>query len=180
MIICRALLAVGIVVSTIPYAGAQFGGMPGMPGGGGMPPGAGFGGPPQGPPPKCAALMAIRDELQKHGQAISTANDKKADVKVACGLFRKYIATEAKMIKMLEVDGPSCGAGPQVVQQVRSGHATATKIGKQVCDAAARGPAPSGPTLSDALGTTPALPDTREKKGAGTFETLTGNPFQTR
>ena len=33
MIICRALLAVGIVVGTIPYAGAQFGGMPGMPGG---------------------------------------------------------------------------------------------------------------------------------------------------
>jgi hypothetical protein len=179
MIICRALLAVGIVVATIPYAGAQFGGMPGMPGGGGVP-GAGFGGPPQGPPPKCAALLAIRDELQKLGQAISAANDKKADVKVACGLFRKYISTEAKMIKMLEADGPGCGAGPQVLQQVRGSHATAQKVGKQVCEAAARGPAPSGPTLSDALGTTPALPDTRDKKGAGTFETLTGNPFQTR
>ena len=178
MIICRALLAVGIVVATIPYAGAQFGGMPGMPGGG--PPGAGFGGPPQGPPPKCQALLAIRDELQKHGMAISTANDKKADVKVACNLFRNYLATEAKMIKMLETDGPSCGAGPEVVQQVRGSHAKAQQIGKQVCDAAARGPAPAGPTLSDALGTSPKLPDTRDKKGAGTFETLTGNPFQPR
>ena len=101
-------------------------------------------------------------------------------MKVACGLFRKYIATEAKMIKMLEVDGPGCGAGAQVLQQVRGSHAKAQKIGKQVCDAAARGPAQAGPTLSDALGTTPALPDTRDKKGAGTFETLTGNPFQAR
>jgi hypothetical protein len=177
MIICRALLAIVIVGATIPYAGAQFGGMPGMPGSG--PPGAGFG-PPQGPPPKCQALLSIRDELQKHGQAISTANDKKADVKVACSLFRKYLATEAKMIKMLEVDGPGCGAPAQVLQQVRGSHAKAQQIGKQVCDAAARGPAPSGPTLSDALGTTPALPNTREKKGAGTFETMTGNPFETR
>ena len=176
--IIRALLAIAIVGVTIPYAGAQFGGMPGMPGSGG--PGGGFGGPPQGPPPKCQALLEIRDELQKHGEAIYTANQKKADVKVACGLFRKYIATEAKMIKMLEVDGPSCGVPPQVMQQVRGSHAKAQQIGKQVCDAAARGPAQAGPTLSDALGTSPSLPDTSQKKGAGTFETLTGNPFQQR
>ena len=178
MIICRALLAIAIVGATIPYAGAQFGGMPGMPGSG--PPGGGFGAPQQGPPPQCRALLNIRDELQKHGEAISNANNKKADVKVACGLFRKYLAAEAKMIKMLETDGPSCGAGPQVVQQVRGSHAKAQQIGKQVCDAAARGPAAAGPTLSDALGTSPSLPDTRDKKGAGTFETLTGNPFQQR
>ena len=178
MIICRALLAIGIVVGTMPYAGAQFGGMPGMPGAG--PPGAGFGGPPQGPPPKCQALLNVRDELQKHGMAISAANDKRADVKVACSLFRRYLATEAKMIKMLEADGPGCGAGPDVVKQVRGSHAKAQQVGKQVCDAAARGPAQAGPTLSDALGTTPALPDTRDKKGAGTFETLTGNPFLAR
>jgi hypothetical protein len=171
MIIGRALLAIGIVVATIPHAGAQFGGMPGMPGG------PGFGGPPSGPPPKCQALLNIREELQKHGEAISAANQKKADVKVACGLFKRYIATEARMLKMLEVDGPSCGAPAQVLQQVRGSHAKAQQIGKQVCDAAARGPAQAGPTLSDALGTSPSLPDTTQKKGAGTFETLTGNPF---
>jgi hypothetical protein len=178
MIICRALLALAIVGLTIPYAGAQFGGMPGMPGGTpGAGGGGGFGGPPSGPPPKCQALLSIRDDLQKHGKSIEEANSKKADVKVACRLFRTYIATEAKMLKMLEADGAACGAGPQIVQQVRGSHAKAQQIGKQVCDAAARGPAPSGPTLSDALGTSPALPDTKEKKGAGTFETMTGNPF---
>ena len=74
-------------------------------------------------------------------------------------------------------DGPSCGVPPQVIQQVRGSHAKAQQIGKQVCDAAARGPRTAGPTLSDALGTSPTLPDTSQKKGAGTFETLTGNPF---
>ena len=67
---------------------------------------------------------------------------------------------------------------PEVLQQVRGSHAKAQQIGKQVCDAAARGPAPCRPdALSDALGTSPPLPSTTEKKGAGTFETLTGNPF---
>ncbi len=176
MIICRALLALAIVGLTIPYAGAQFGGMPGMPGSGG-PPGGGFGAPQQGPPPKCQALLSIRDELQKRGAAIEAANQKKADVKIACGLFRTYIATEAKMLNMLINDGPACGVPGEIVQQVKGSHAKAQQIGKQVCDAAARGPAAAGPTLSDALGTSPTLPDTRDKKGAGTFETLTGNPF---
>jgi len=83
-------------------------------------------------------------------------------VKVACRLFRTYIATEAKMLRMLEADGGSCGAGPQIIQQVRASHAKAQQIGKQVCDAAARGPGLSGPTLHDALGSpTPPDPDQR-------------------
>jgi hypothetical protein len=143
----RALLVIAIVATTLNCAAAQFGGAPGLPGG---PPGAGFGGSPQGPPPKCRALLAIRDELQKHGQAISTANEKNADVKVACGLFRKYIATEAKMIKMLEVDGPGCGAPAQVLQQVRDSHAKAQQIGQQVCDAARR-PFRPPPVMDDML-----------------------------
>jgi hypothetical protein len=139
----RALLAIAIVAMTLGCAAAQFGGTPGLPGGppGGTPAET-FRDTPhtRPPPPKCQALLAIRDELQKHGQAISTANEKRADVSVACGLFRKYIATEAKMIKMLELDGPSCGASAHVLQQVRGSHAKAQQIGQQVCDAAARGP----------------------------------------
>ena len=173
MMACRALLAAAIVGLTFHNAGAQFGGMPGMPGSGG------FGGPPQAPPPQCQELLSIRNSLQKHGQAIEAANERKADVKLACRLFRNYLATEARMIKALDTNGPSCGVPPQINQQVRQSHATAQKIGKQVCDAAARGPAQTAPSLSDALGTTPSIPGAESgKKGAGTFETLTGNPFQ--
>ena len=91
---------------------------------------------------------------------------------------RKKQKEHEKMLKSLETNGTSCGVPAEVVQQVRGSHAKAKQIGKQVCDAAARGPAPSGPTLSDALGTSPTLPSTTEKKGAGTFETMMGNPFQ--
>ncbi|MCC6890626.1 MAG: hypothetical protein IT536_19050 [Hyphomicrobiales bacterium] len=170
MMICRILLAIAIVGTTLHHAGAQFGGAPGMPGGG-------FGGPPAAPPPGCQQLLAVREELQKHGQAIEAANQKKAHVKTACQLFRNYIAAEAKMIKLLDAHGSACGVPAQVAQQVRGSHAKAQQIGKQVCDAAARGAMPAGPTLSDALGTSPTLPDISQKKGAGTFETLTGNPF---
>ncbi|HZO46320.1 MAG TPA: hypothetical protein VFB68_10535 [Xanthobacteraceae bacterium] len=154
-------MAIAILAAAIQPAGAQFGGMPGtLPGGAGA---GGIGGPPAGPPPKCQALLSIRDDLQKHGKAIEAANSKKADVKVACRLFRNYIATEAKMLRMLETDGAACGAGAQIIQQVRDSHAKAQQIGQQVCDAAARGLAPFRPTLQDALGTSPAPPDPDQK-----------------
>jgi hypothetical protein len=127
----RALLAMAVFCAAIQHAGAQ------------------SDSPPPQQQPKCQALLNIRDELQKHGQAISTANQKKADVKVACGLFRRYIATEARMLKMLEADGASCGAPSQVIQQVRGSHAKAQQIGKQVCDAARQPLAP--PRLDDQL-----------------------------
>src|SRR5258705_9953516 len=112
MIMWRALLAAAVVMSTLHHAGAQFGGMPGMPGSPGGQGGGGFGAPQQ-PPAKCQALLTIRDELQKRGAAIEAANQKKANVKVACGLFRNYIAIEAKMLNMLINDGASCGVPQQ-------------------------------------------------------------------
>jgi hypothetical protein len=151
---CRIFPLVAMLVAVSFAASAQFGGMPGLPGGppAGVRGGGGFGEPPAGgPPPKCQALLAVRDELQKHGQAIQAANDKRADVKVACQLFKNYIATEAKMLRMLEADGAACGAALQIVQQVRGSHAKAQQIGRQICDAAARGPSPPGPSLYDAL-----------------------------
>ena len=75
MMVCRALLAVAIVGLTLHQAGAQFGGMPGMPGS----PAARrrrrrLRRPPPAPPPQCQELLTIRDELQKHGKAIEAAN----------------------------------------------------------------------------------------------------------
>ena len=179
MIICRALLAIAIVGATIPYAGAQFGGMPGMPGSG--MPGGGFGGAPQGPPPKCQALL---DDPRR------TAEARKGDLRRQRqeggreGRLQpvpRYIATEAKMIKMLEADGAvvrrsrprsSSRSAAATPRRSRSASRCATPP-----RAGPRKPARRSATRSARRRRCPTRSD---KKGAGTFETLTGNPFQQR
>jgi len=168
-----------LVLAVLPLspAVAQFGGMPGMPGSPGMSPG-GFGAPQQ-PPRACEQLLTIRDETAKHGQAIHTAGQKKAPPEELCKLFKTFLSSEGKMMKGLEQNGATCGVPPEVLKQIKASHDKAAQVGKQICDAAAQGPRPAGPSLSDALGTTPMVPDsaTATKKGQGTFDTLTGSPL---
>jgi len=171
MTLCRALAFAAVLVGiSLQQAAAQFGGMPGMPGSPG-----GFSAPQAAPPPACQKLLAMRDELQKHGNAINAASQRKATSTEACKLFRAFIAAEIRMIKAVEQDGPQCGVPPAVHKQMKDGHAKAQGVAKNVCDAAARGAQPAGPSLSDALGTTPTVPD---KRSGTTFDTLTGNPLQ--
>jgi hypothetical protein len=141
-----------------------------------MPGGGGFGGPPQqGPPPACRELLAMRDEVQKHGTAIQQANEKKATVQVACKLFKNFLGAEAKFIKSLEDNTRTCGVPPDAIKQAKEGHSKASVIGKQVCDAAAQGPRPAGPSLSDALGAGPVMPESSKSSSGGAFDTLNGN-----
>ena len=168
-----------LVLAVLPLspAAAQFGGMPGMPGSPGMSPG-GFGAPQQ-PPPACQQLVTVRDETAKHGQAIHTASQKKAPPEELCKLFKTFLSSEGKMLKGLEQNSATCGVPPEVLKQVKASHDKAAQVGKNICDAAAQGPRPAGPSLSDALGTTPMVPDSSSstKKGQGTFDTLTGSPL---
>ena len=175
--------ALALAALSLGPAVAQFGGMPGMPGAGmpgpGMPgmPGAGFGAPQQ-PPPACQELLTYRDEVAKHGQAIQVAGKKKAGPEQLCKLFKSFTAAEAKMIKALEDRKATCGVPNEIIKQVKDGHGKANNVAKQICDAAAQGPRPAGPSLSEALGTTPSVPDaSSSKKGAGTFDTLEGSPL---
>jgi hypothetical protein len=158
---------------------AQFGGMPGMPG---SPAGPGFGAAPQQPPPACQQLIVLRDETAKHGQALQSATKKgtKPSPDEVCKLFKAFLGSEAKMIKGLEQNSSTCGVPPEVIKQLKSQHAQAGQTGKQVCDAATRGPPTAGPSFSDALGTTPLVPDSAEqnKQRGGAFDTLTGNALQ--
>jgi hypothetical protein len=181
-----ALLLAGPLVgmSTGP-ADAQFGGMPGMPGapGAGFPGGGGGGGggfgAPAGPPPACQQLIAMRDEVQKHGLALGAANKRHAPVAEACKLFKVFLAAESKFLKSMEDGKTICGVPAEVITQAKLGHESASKAGKQVCEMAANGGGPAAPSLSDALGSTPALPDTTSatKSGGSTFDTLTGSPL---
>jgi hypothetical protein len=178
-------VALALAVWPLAPAMAQFGGMPGMPGAPGGPgapgmPGSPFGAapPPSAPPPQCQQLITYRDEAQKQGQVLSEAGKKKAPPEESCKLFKNFLAAEGKLVKGLEENSAACGVPPEVLKQVKASHAKATQIGKQVCDMAAQGPRPAAPSLSDALGTTPVVPDTTTtKRGAGTFDTLEGSPL---
>src|SRR5262245_20040838 len=108
MTVSRALLFATFMVAAPFAAYGQFGGMPGMPGA--VPGGGGFGGPPQGPPSACRELLAMRDEVQKHGRAIQVANERKAKTTVqgACKLFKNFLDAEARFIKSLEDNSRTC------------------------------------------------------------------------
>ncbi|MCC6776870.1 MAG: hypothetical protein IT537_09585 [Hyphomicrobiales bacterium] len=184
MTFCRAA-AIALALAALPLspAAAQFGGMPGMPGSPG--PGGGFGASPfearpqQQPPAACQQLITLRDETSKSAQALQAAGQKKAPPDEMCKHFKTYLAAENKMVKGLEQNSSTCGVPAEVIKQVKGNHAKASEIGKKVCDAAAMGPRPAGPSLSEALGTTPVVPDASNtsKRGQGTFDTLTGSPL---
>jgi len=185
-------LPLAFVLATLPLwpAAGQFGGMPGLPGSPGSPgmsaaPGTGMPGgafTPAQPPPACQQLLAAREEVGKHGQALQTAGQKKAPPDELCKLFKAFLTAETKMISRLQESSATCGVPPEVLKQVKDGHSKASDVGKKVCDAAAQGPRPAAPSLSDALGATPTVPDpsTATKKGQSTFDTLTGSPLTTR
>jgi len=148
MRVCRILLLAALIVVTPFGARAQFGGMPGLPGGppGGVP-GTGAFGTPNAPPPACQQLMALRDDVQKHGMAIQKENERKASVQEACRLFKLFLSAEAKFVNSLEENRQTCGVPAETITQVQDSHAKAGQVGKQVCDAAAQDPRPPrGPT----------------------------------
>ena len=191
MTLSRAL-PLALVLAVVPLwpAAAQFGGMPGMPGSPGMSPGGMSPGPgmpgmpggafsaPQAPPPACQQLLSNRDDVSKHGQALQAAGQKKVPPEELCKLFKVFLSAEDKMLKGLQEHSATCGVPPEVLKQVKEGHGKASEMSKKICDIAAQGPRQAGPTLSDALGTTPLVPDaSTAKKGSSTFDTLTGSPL---
>lgn len=180
MTLGRALpLTLAFVALSFAPAYAQFGGMGmGMPGSPMAPqsaPMSPFGAQPQQPPAACQNLLVLRDETQKAGGALKAAGEKKAPPEEACKLFKVFVAAESKMIKALEDNSQACGVPPDAIKQVKAQHVNVGKMAKQVCDAAAQGPRPTGPSFSEALGSTPPVPDSNTKRGFGTFDTLSGS-----
>jgi hypothetical protein len=190
MALSRVLpLAIALTLLGFGSGNAQFGGMPGLPGSPGMPgmPGMPGGAPdgqgmsgfsaPQQPPPGCQQLITFRDETAKHGQALQAAGKKKAPPDEVCKLFKAFVAAETKFLKALEQNSATCGVPAELIKQAKLGHGKASETAKHVCDAAAQGPKPAGPSLSDALGATPTVPDSSSARGQGTFDTLVGSPL---
>ena len=159
--------------SPFPSAGAPaFGG-----GGGGMQ--RPMGAPQGGPPESCMKdFVPLREEAERRGKMIKAASDRHASPDEACKLFRNFSEAEIKMIKYVEVHSASCGIPAQIADQLKANHKGTEGVQKKVCTMAEqvkqRGPA--GPTLSDVLGSSAALPEANAtKKGGSTFDTLNGN-----
>jgi hypothetical protein len=128
MTVSRAFpLAFALVVLPLWPAAAQFGGMPG-----------GAFSTPQAPPPACQQLLSNRDEVNKHGQALQAAGQKKAPPDELCERFKTFLTAESKLLKGLEEHGATCGVPAEVLTQVEAGHGKASQVGKRICELARR------------------------------------------
>jgi len=164
--------SLGAPPSPFPSAGA-----PAFGGGGGIqrPMGASQGGPPE----NCMKEFApLRDETERRGKMIKAASDRHATPDEACKLFNNYSQSEIKMIKYVEAHSASCGIPAQIADQLKANHKGTEGVQKKVCAVAQQmqQQRPAGPTLSDVLGSSAALPEANaNKKGGSTFDTLNGN-----
>ncbi len=145
-----------------------------------------FGG---GPPPQAGGsadacmkgFVPLREEAERRGKMIKAASDRKAPPDEACKLIKNFGQAELKMISYVQTNSAKCGIPPQIADQLKNGHKNTEKMQTQVCNVAqqaqARGPA--GPSLSEVLGSSAALPEAQTvKKGGSTFDTLNGNVLQ--
>ena len=137
--------------------------------------------PPQqgGMPPCVNEFMPLRQEVEKGGMAVKAAIDRKADRSEICNSLKRFTTSEQKFIKYLEANAGWCGIPAEAIQQVKTSHSHSSKLRDKAC---AAGPAAGsriapGPGPSDALGTSRPPADTT-KKGAGTFDTLSGNTLK--
>jgi hypothetical protein len=132
-----------------------------------------------GPSDECMkGFIPLREEAEKRGKLIKAASDRHAPPDEACKLIGNFAQSETKMIKYVESHAAKCGIPPQIADQLKNGHKNTETMQQKVCAVAQqqqqRGPA--GPSLSEVLGSSAALPEaTAAKKGGSTFDTLNGN-----
>ena len=145
--------------------------------------GGGMGAP---PPPQASggadacmkAFLPLREEAEKRGKLIKAASDRKAPPDEACKLIKNFGVAEVKMMKYVETNSAKCGIPPQISEQLKNGHKNTEKMQTQVCGVAQQmqQARPAGPSLSEVLGSSAALPEAQTvKKGGSTFDTLNGN-----
>src|SRR6201999_1692098 len=116
-----------------------------------------------GPPEACMkGFLPLREDAEKKGKAIKAASERHAPPDEACKVIGNYSAAEVKMINYVEKNSQKCGIPPQIGEQLKAAHKNTESLLKKVCDAAQQmktaGAAAAGPSLSDVLGTSNAVP----------------------
>ena len=123
-------------------------------------------------------FVPLREEAEKRGKLIKAASERHAPPDEACKLIKNFGESEIKMIKYVESHAAKCGIPPQIADQLKNGHKNTDGMQKKVCAVAqqVQQKGPAGPSLSEVLGSSTAIPEaTPSKKGGSTFDTLNGN-----
>jgi hypothetical protein len=124
-------------------------------------------------------FVPLREDAEKKGQMIKAASEKHAPADEACKLIKNFGQAELKMIKYVETHATKCGIPAQVPDQLKSGHKNTETMQAKVCAVALQQQqkGPTGPSLSEVLGSSAELPDAKsaKKSGGSTFDTLNGN-----
>jgi hypothetical protein len=132
-----------------------------------------------GPSDECMkGFVPLREEAEKRGKLIKAASDHHAPPDEACKLIGSFGQAEIKMIKYVESHAAKCGIPTQIADQLKNGHKNTESMQQKVCAMAqqVQQKGPAGPSLSEVLGSSAALPEaTGTKKGGSTFDTLNGN-----
>lgn len=145
--------------------------------------GGGFGPPPGAPTqanPSAQCMkqfLPLRAEAVRRGKAIKAASDRHASPIEACKLIGSFSRAEIRMIKYVESHASRCGIPTQVAGQLKAGHKHTEMMERKVCAMARQmRERPTGPSLSEVLGSAASVPEaTPTKKGGSTFDTLSGN-----
>jgi hypothetical protein len=124
------------------------------------------------------SFVPLREDAEKRGKMIKLASERHAPPDEACKLIGGFAQAELKMMEYIKANSSKCGIPPQVGDQMKAGHKNTELMLQKVCAAAqqAQTRGPAGPSLSEVLGSSAALPEaTTTKKGGSTFDTLNGN-----
>jgi hypothetical protein len=132
-------------------------------------------------PDECMrGFLPLRQEAEKRGKLIKAASERHAPADEACKLIENFGQSEIKMIKYVETHAAKCGIPPQISDQLKNGHKNTESMQQKVCAVAQqqqRGP--TGPTLSEVLGSSTAIPSATPVRHAGNvFDTLEGNVLE--
>ena len=100
----------------------------------------------------------------------------------ACKLIGNFGQAEIKMMKYVESHAAKCGIPPQISEQLKNGHKNTENMQQKVCTVAqqVQQKGPAGPSLSEVLGSSAALPEATPIKhsGGNIFDTLEGNVLE--
>ena len=106
-------------------------------------------------------FLPLREDAEKSGKLLKAASDKHASAEEACKLIKNFGAGRNQDDQLCRGHSTKCGIPPQVADQLKNGHKNTESMQQKVCDVAAAGAGrgPAGPSLSDVLGSSAALPE---------------------